>query len=233
MTRSAKDREVSERARSLIDSQLGERGRFAMLEEMSGINTGQWKNFYYGRQLINDQMLAFLTKKYPHDAIWVLTGQQAPSQGAFPFLAPVPSTNDCTSVGQRLNWVIREWASPKGEALFKYLAEKSDQKIPPDDWAKVVLGLASPTLDMVCVVCWERPHFTAWVITGSAGPLQVNPTSAASVAAWAAQKEAEWKELEKGFTKTRPVSSKAEVTPKAHPIKKSPSTQKKHGNKKG
>lgn len=232
MTRTAKDKEVSERARHLIDAQLGERGRFAMLEEMSGINTGQWKNFYYGRQLVNEQMLSFLTKKYPHDAIWLLSGERPPNQSEFPFSAPVPAEEDSRTVGQRLNWVIREWAAPKGKDLFHYLWEKSDEKISADDWAKVVLGLAEPTLEMVVVVCSRRPHFSEWVLLGeTASNYQVDPSSSASVAAWKAHKQADWKEFEKAMG-----ARVGEWVTKAHndsSTQSRPKVAKKHGNKKG
>lgn len=228
MTRIAKDKEVSERARHLIDAQLGERGRFAMLEELSGINTGQWKNFYYGRQLANEQMLAFLTKKYPHDAIWLLTGERPPTESDFPFLAPVPTQKDCQTVGQRLNWVIREWASPKGKDLFNYLSQRSSDTISADDWSSVVLGLSEPTAQMIAVVCTERPHFTAWVVLGSAGITQVDPTSQASVAAWKARKEADWNSLADEWERSSKKSTSKSPTTKT--VKAVP---KKHGNKKG
>lgn len=84
------------------------------------------------------------------------------------------------------------------------------KKIPADDWAQVVLGLAEPTVEMIATVCENRPHFTEWVVLGRAGNLQVNPASEASVAAWSARKQADWVEFEKAFRAT-----------------------KKHGNKKG
>lgn len=233
MTRTAKDKEISERARFLIDAQLGERGRFTMLEEMSGINTGQWKNFYYGRQMLNEQMLAFLTKKYPQDSIWLHTGERPPKQTEFPFAAPVPAEKDCQTVGQRLNWVIREWASPRGKDLFNYLSEKSGGHISADDWSKVVLGLAEPTVEMVVVVCTERPYFTEWVIRGGSGVYQVTPTSQASVAAWKAHKAAEWESFAEVLTKAQQVTPKPSSKSKTTPTKKSTSPQKKHGSKKG
>lgn len=232
LTRTPRDKEISERARFLIDAQLGERGRFAMLEEMSGINTGQWKNFYYGRQLVNEQMLSFLRKKYPHDAIWLLTGERPPDQNEFPFFAPVPAEEDSRTIGQRLNWVIREWAAPKGKDLFHYLWEKSDEKITADEWARVVLALAEPTLEMVVVVCSRRPHFSEWVLLGATkSNYQVDPTSKASVAAWKAHKEADWKEFEKAVG-ARVEEFVTKVT--KEPITQSrPKTTKKNGSKKG
>lgn len=228
MTRTAKDKEVSERARHLIDAQLGTRGRFAMLEAMSGINTGQWKNFYYGRQLINEQMLAFLTRQYPHDEIWLLTGKEAPEISDFPFTAPIPNERDCQTVGQRLNWVIREFASPRGTQLFDYLEQRSKGKIPAAAWANVVLGLSEPTTEMVVVVCEARQLFTEWVILGGAGVHQVDPTSQASVAAWMAHKEADWNSFVEEWEKSSKKDAIKRPTAKA--VK---TTTKKHGNKKG
>lgn len=213
MTKLSRDIEINERAKSLIDSQLGARGRFTLLEEMSGISVSQWKNFYYGKQLLNEKMFDFLVKKYPHDEVWLLTGQQAPEQEKFPFPAPVPKKSDSETIGARLNWVIREWASPKGNTLFEYLHQASSRgdtckKIPADDWAQVVLGLAEPTVEMIATVCENRPHFTEWVVLGRAGNLQVNPASEASVTAWSARKQADWVEFEKTFRTTKKHGNK-------------------------
>lgn len=213
MTRLNRDIEINERARSLIDGQLGVRGRFALLEEMSGISVNQWKNFYYGKQLLNEKMFDFLVKKFTHDEVWLLTGKHAPEQGKFPFLAPVPKKGDCETIGTRLNWVIREWASPKGNTLFEYLHQASSRgdtckKISADDWAQVVLGLAEPTVEMIATVCENRPHFTEWVLLGSASNLQVDPTSETSIIAWTDHQQADWVEFEKSFRATKKHGNK-------------------------
>lgn len=210
---SNRDNEVSERARSFVIDQFSVRGRFALLEKLSGISADQWRNFYYAKQRINEQMLAFLVKKYPHDEIWLLTGQRVPEQAKFPFSAPIPKESDCETIGTRLNWVIREWASPKGNALFEYLQQVSSEagtckKISADDWAQVVLGLAEPTVEMIATVCISRPHFTEWVILGGSGYSQVDPTSETSVAEWNARKESDWAELEKSFRATKKHGNK-------------------------
>lgn len=196
MTRTSDDKEISERARLLIDAQLGDRGRFALLEEMSQINIGQWKNFYYKRQLINEKMLAFLVKKFPHDKIWLLTGNKAPEQSDYPFDSPIPKESDCQTVGQRLNWVIREFASPKGKMLFEYLQGRY-KTISADDWAQVVLGVTEPTLKMVVAICSDQPQFTDWVLLGHAGITQVDPTRKESVDAWKAKRDLDFQELAK------------------------------------
>lgn len=196
MTRTSDDKEVSDRARQLIDDQVGDRGRFALLEEMSGINVGQWKNFYYKRQLINEKMLSFLVQKFPHDKIWLLTGNKAPEQSEYPFDAPIPKESDCQTVGQRLNWVIRECASPKGKMLFEYLQGRY-KTISADEWAQVVLGVTEPTLNMVVAICRDQPHFIEWVLLGHAGATQVDPSNKMSVDAWKAKKDRDFQELAK------------------------------------
>lgn len=189
VTRHKKDLEIDNRARKLIEDQLGDRGRFTALESMSGISVNQWKNFFYGKQSLNDQMLAFLRKKYPDEEQWLLTGLPSPDQKSFPFLAPVPKATDYMTVGARLNWVIREFASPRGDGLFSYLSSKrvinsTHPSIAPEEWKEVVLGLKEPSAAMIAVVCEMRPLFTSWVLLGhDAGP-QVDPTNKASIERW-------------------------------------------------
>ncbi|WP_342616469.1 hypothetical protein [Rhodoferax sp. GW822-FHT02A01] len=210
------DTDVSERARTFVASQFSARGRFTLLEKMSGVSSAQWQNFYYAKQGLNDKMLAFLVKNFPHDEIWLLTGRKAPKQSDFPFSAPIPKSTDSDTVGKRLNWVIRQFAGPKGLQLFKYLEQRSeggDTKksfISADEWAPVVLGLAEPNLRMVEVVCAAQPMFTQWVVLGYTSSDQVDPTNEVSVKEWKARQEAEWKETERAFlTKTKHGNKKS------------------------
>lgn len=189
MARTTKDLERDDRARKLIEDQVSGRGKFTLLESISGISMSQWKNFFYGKQSLNDPMLAFLRKQYPHDEQWLLTGTPSPKQSSFPFLAPVPKASECKTVGSRLNWVIREFTGLSGDGLFKYLSSKRVIKstypnIPQEDWKEVVLGLKEPSPAMIALVCEMRPHFTSWVILGNALYDQVDPTSEASIAKW-------------------------------------------------
>jgi hypothetical protein len=186
MTLSTKDAEVSERLRQLVGTGFGSRGRFALLERASSIPAGRWKNFYYRKQSASPEMIEFARRQWPESDSWLATGERSPQQAQFPFSAGVPRKLETETVRDRMNWVIREWASPRGENLFEYLAEKSSGSIAPADWAKVVLGVAEPSLEMLTVVCRARPMFANWVLFGYVGSaLQVDPTSAESVKAWA------------------------------------------------
>lgn len=192
MARSLKDIETSVRARELIEMEFGGRGRFAMLEEASGISVGQWKNFFYERQQLNEKMLNFLIKKYPDHETWLLTGERSPSKDKFPFLTSPPKSSDCTTVGSRLKWVIREYASPRGKDLFDYLEKSSKQsgvEIPADDWAQLILSDVEPTTEMITFICQRRPNFTQWVILGNDYSPQVDPTSESSVTRWKSHAE--------------------------------------------
>ena len=159
-----------------------------MLEKMSGITEARWKNFWYKKQSATPDMVDFVCKKYPDEEMWLRTGHRSPRAGDFPFSAPMYKKRDDESIGDRLNWVIKEWASPRGEQLFSYLEEKSGGAISAREWADVVLGLREPTASMIAVVCKARPMFTQWVMLGYAGQQQVDPTDDKSVEAW---KEAE------------------------------------------
>lgn len=199
MARTKKDLELDDRARDLIEDQLGGRGKFTLLESISGIGMSQWKNFFYGKQSLNDQMLAFLRKQYPHDEQWLLTGTPSPDQSSFPFLAPVPKANECMTIGSRMNWVIREITSLGGDGLFKYLSSKrgvsdyfsskegvatTHSIITPEEWKEAVLGIKEPSSAMIAFVCQMRPHFASWVLLGRAVSNQVDPTNPESIAEW-------------------------------------------------
>lgn len=186
MTRQAKDLELDTRLRALIDQRFGDRGRFALLEETSGIAAHRWKNFFYRRQSATEEMINFWRGSFPEDVQWLTTGVRAPGQNEFPFSAPIPNLGPHSTVAQRLAWVIAEWASPTGEALFKWLEQQSHGRIPAGEWAKVLLmRTAEPTVEMIQVGCWERRMFLEWVIYGAGGfRHQVNPDNQASVARW-------------------------------------------------
>ena len=213
MTRTGKDIEISTRAKELIDTHLDASGRFSMLELMSGISVSQWKNFYYKKQLLNERMLTFLVKKYPHDEIWLLTGERPPAQAEFPFLAQIPRKSDCETLGKRFNWVIREFASSEGEMLFKYLQKFSKNsgmciEINSNAWAKVILEEAEPTIEMVVAICQARPHFTEWVVRGYICALQVDPSEDNSVADWKAYHQKKMETIVKNFHEPKNIKNK-------------------------
>lgn len=185
MTKTLKDVELSVRLRDLIEATFPTRGRFRALEEASGLSASRWKNFFYRKQEAAADMVDFWCKKYPMEQQWLLTGIDAPNQAEFPFCAPVPRAWEGQTIGDRLNWVIREWASPSGEQLFSYLEAKSQGRIPASEWSRVVLRLAEPTLEMVQLVCEFRPRFTEWIVLGHVGrEPPVDPTDQASVEKW-------------------------------------------------
>ncbi|AXW22512.1 hypothetical protein [Ralstonia solanacearum] len=185
MTKTLKDVELSNRLRTLIEGTFPTRGRFGVLENVSGISASRWKNFYYRKQEAAPDMVDFWCKKYPMEQTWLLTGIEAPNQAGFPFGAPVPRDWEGQTMGDRLNWVIKEWASPSGEQLFAYLESKSRGRIPAAEWSRVVLRLAEPTLEMAQLVCQFRPRFTEWVLLGRVlGEPQVDPTDQSSIESW-------------------------------------------------
>jgi len=185
MTKTLKDVELSKRLRDLIEGTFPTRGRFRALEEASGLSAGRWKNFFYRKQEAAPDMVDFWCKKYPMEQQWLLTGIEAPNQNEFPFLAPVPRAWEGQTIGDRLNWVIKEWASPSGEQLFSYLEAKSRGRIPASEWSKVVLGFSAPSLEMVQLVCEFRPYFTEWILLGHLGRQPaVDPTDQVSVEKW-------------------------------------------------
>ena len=180
-----RDKALSERLRTLIERKFPSRGRFGELESVSEINANRWKNFYYKKQEATQEMIAFWCKKYPFEANWLLTNTEAPEILNYPFSAPVPKPWEGQSVADRLNWVISEWAGSVGGKLFEYLEMKSQGAIAASDWAKLVLRVANPTVEMIAVVCTNRPHLTEWVVRGHVSILpQVDPSDQASITRW-------------------------------------------------
>lgn len=196
MTRTIKDVALSERLRTLIENRFGDRGRFRLLEEASGIGLSKWKNFFYRKQEATAELVDFWTLKFPEDEIWLRTGVESPEIDGFPFSAEPPRTWLGQTIGDRLNWVIDEWTSPRGDTLFSYLENRSDHAISADEWKKVVLRVKEPTLAMIQVVCTARPMFTEWVILGSvASGLSVDPTNKKSVDEWKRHKALQWEAI--------------------------------------
>lgn len=168
--------EVSERARWLIVNSFYSRGRFTQLQERSGISSAQWRNFYYGRQRVNEKMLAFVLETFPSAKTWVLTGKRSAEQtyslhsdqSHLPFSIALPT--EFETVGQRLSWAINEWTPLRGRALFAHLSEMSagdGHAISTEDWAQVILKGVEPTVDMLTVVCRRQTRLALWVLCGS------------------------------------------------------------------
>ena len=65
---------ISERLKALIDSRTDKRGKFAQLEEVTGIGAETWKSFYYGRQRPNPDMIEAAAITWPESAFWLATG---------------------------------------------------------------------------------------------------------------------------------------------------------------
>lgn len=190
------NKELSERLRELVERKYPQRGRFTELENVSGINSNRWKNFYYRKQEATQEMIQFWCNFYPIESDWLLTGVKAPEQKDFPFGARIPSRHEGQSIADRLNWAISEWASPTGEQLFNYLEQKSKGKIPAADWAQLVLKAAPPTIAMITTVCEARPHFIEWIINGCVQHLpQVDPTNEESVKQWKEAEKVSWENM--------------------------------------
>lgn len=155
------------RLRELIAKRFPNRGRFAQIEAASRIPQGQWKNFYYRKQSATPPMLAWWPEFFPDDWQYLMIGTFGPAPEDFPFNASVPDASRMQSVGDRLRWVIVEWCGTQEDKIFEYLAAASNGRIPPREWALVILGTQEPTLPMVEIVCNARPMFAQWVIRGT------------------------------------------------------------------
>ncbi|MGK5077390.1 hypothetical protein [Janthinobacterium sp. HLX7-2] len=185
MTRTAKEVELSERLRARIPERFGDRGRYKLLEESSGIPASRWKNLLYGKQVATSEQLDFWLRRFPEDEFWLRTGLEDAAATTFPFGIAPPDPSRSGSIGVRLGWVIEEFASPKGKDLFEYLAKRyRPSTVTAEDWRKVILREVEPTLEMVELICSDRPHFLTWVVLGRSTPIAVDPTDKSSVERW-------------------------------------------------
>lgn len=185
MARTKVELEISERLVRRIEERFGHRGKFALLEEASGIAATRWKNLFYGKQAATDEQLQYWISSFPEDEVWLLTG--AGDHSGFPFGTSIESALGRGTVGQRLNWVIEEFASPRGYDLIDYLSRRFGPDVAhvsTEDWKGLVLRKTEPSLEMVSLVCKERPHFAAWVLLGYVPKISVDPTDESSVKAW-------------------------------------------------
>lgn len=183
MTKTLRDNQVTERLRTWIEENFGDRGKFTLLETASSIPAQRWKNVFYQRQFATPEMLQFVQKMSTNSYQWVTTGVQVPRPDDYPFLAKPPTSDEQKTLAGRLTWAIKEWASPRGAALFQYLESRSNGKVSADQWAATLLNGASPTEDMIEVVCTARPHFTVWIVIGH-DSAQVDPADEASITKW-------------------------------------------------
>lgn len=182
----SKHNEVDKRLKALIHRHFPTRGRFRVLEELSGIASSKWKNFYYEKQSANPEMLSFWCKNYTNDAIWLTTGQNPPEQENYPFLARMPSKGSLETITDRLIWAISEFTAPHGDSLFSYLEQRSQGRISATDWSQVILKKIPPSADMVKVVGEARNQiFTEWIIHGRCfSSTSVDPSDSSSVKRW-------------------------------------------------
>jgi hypothetical protein len=131
-------------------------------------------------------MLAFVETVSASDALWIRTGVRPPEVEGYPFGVAPPTEQERATLASRLNWVIKEWTSPRGASLFQYLESRYHKRFTAEEWASVVLGKTQPVNEMIELVCKERRYFAEWVVTGSAGAEgnQVDPCDQKSIDAW-------------------------------------------------
>lgn len=200
MTRTLRDNQVTERLRDWIEDSYGQRGKFTTLETASGIPAQRWKNVYYKRQFVTNEMLEFVLKNSTDAHQWVTTGVETPKPVGYPFCAKPPTSDEQKTLPGRLIWTIKEWASPRGADLFNYLESRSNGKVNNEQWASMVLGTTMPTIEMLEVVCSHRPHFTEWIVNGG-NMCTLDPANNESVEKWKQRKQEKFDAITANFKK--------------------------------
>jgi hypothetical protein len=99
--------EVSERLREFVTQRFQARGRFDVLETLSGISASKWKNFFYKKQDATQELINFWTENFSDDSLYP-SGNQ--------FIDMLPSSKD---VSARLRELIEQKFQSRGRVSGK------------------------------------------------------------------------------------------------------------------
>ncbi len=137
---------IGERMKSLIHTWLPERKRFARLEELSGIPSDHWKNFWHGRQRAHEHMIQAIARQWPEHALWLTTGIDDPEFGQTAPSETLKATR--TESGKMLSRKIElhEWLSLAGTSAAVDAAKDSARK--PEESQGIVERAASSLMHL-------------------------------------------------------------------------------------
>lgn len=93
---------IADRMKWIIGNWLPERKRFTILEKLSGIPSGHWKNFWHGKQRAHEHMIQALARQWPEYALWLVTGIDDPESGQQTPTDKLPSPETRTTSGRLL-----------------------------------------------------------------------------------------------------------------------------------
>jgi hypothetical protein len=69
---------IREKIIAIVEAETSHIKRFKLLSELSGISADTWKNVWHRRQRATEEMIAFVGKKWPDYAYWMVTGDTEP-----------------------------------------------------------------------------------------------------------------------------------------------------------
>jgi hypothetical protein len=192
------------RLRELILRYYPSRGRFPKLAQATNITEDKWHNFWYHKQRATVEMVEAWCRAFPEDASLFGIENKDAEKSAYRFGAPRPVRAEMQTIRSRFRWVVAEWCSPVGDDRLEYLERVSSmngQQITKKEWDDALLGLTTPSAEMMAILDRKRPHFTRWVLHGSvaAGSEDIDPGDETSCALYWARATHDWakaKELE-------------------------------------
>lgn len=97
---------IEKRLKTLISNQVGDKRRFAELEERSQIPSNSWKAMWQERQRPTLEMVEFAAKEWPDYAYWLVTGDTEPEHGHV--APPDDSVSYPVAPGKPLEWATAE-----------------------------------------------------------------------------------------------------------------------------
>lgn len=106
---------IADRLKALIDSRTDKRGKFAQLEETTGIQAESWKSFYYGRQRPNPDMIEAAAITWPESAFWLATGVEDMTHGHIDPTRQYDPVSERTAARPYFQKLLEvQWAKRKG-----------------------------------------------------------------------------------------------------------------------
>ena len=145
--------EVSERLRDFVAQRFQARGRFDVLETLSGISASKWKNFFYKKQEATQELLNFWAEKFSEDALYP-SGNQ--------FIDLLPCNKDVSSR-------LRDLVGEKFQARGRFSALELASGISASKWKSFFYGKQEATQALLQFWCQKFPESENWLLKGAWG----------------------------------------------------------------
>ncbi|MEF2266565.1 hypothetical protein V3C40_07200 [Janthinobacterium sp. LS2A] len=122
------------RMKLMIDARADRRGKFAQLQELTGIPAENWKSFYYDRQRPNPDMIETICQAWPEHALWLTTGITDSAHGQIGIADAYQSEINLVEKPEQI--ASMRYIKRKAE-IFKKMTEESRTTITKDELSEI------------------------------------------------------------------------------------------------